>query len=184
MHKKCNKCNKEKLFSEFDKNKSQKDGYQSQCKICVKTYQKIYREAHKDKSRKYALEYYDVNRIKLKALSKEHYELNKENTKVQKQEYNRKWRLKNLARLAAKSSKRRALKLRATPKWLTEEHYAQIEGFYRQSRELKLLTGEEYHVDHIVPLQGENVCGLHVPWNLQVITAKENLSKYNKFLQD
>ena len=67
----------------------------------------------------------------------------------------------------------------AKPKWLTEEHEFFIEEIY-SLRDLRTeLTGVVHHVDHIIPLKGKDVCGLHVPWNLQVITAKDNLSKSN-----
>ena len=80
----------------------------------------------------------------------------------------------------ALNAKRRAGRLSATPPWLTKIDFKEIEELYLCARMFKLYTGQDYHVDHIVPLQGKNVCGLHVPWNLQVITAKENLSKSNK----
>lgn len=57
----------------------------------------------------------------------------------------------------------------------------QIASIYRQARELTKITGTQYVVDHVVPLRGKKVCGLHVPWNLQVITSDENLRKLNKF---
>ncbi len=87
----------------------------------------------------------------------------------------------NKDKRAARYAKYRAQKLQATPKWLTPEHYESIRQFYTDSLELKELTGIEFHVDHIVPLQGALVCGLHVPWNLQVLTAHDNLSKSNTF---
>ncbi len=74
----------------------------------------------------------------------------------------------------------RAAKLLRTPTWLTFEQKLEIECFYYKSMRYEEETGIKHHVDHIVPLQGEDVCGLHVPWNLQVIPAKENLSKGNK----
>jgi len=80
--------------------------------------------------------------------------------------------------------KRSALRTRrskqATPKWLTPEHKQQIVAIYEHMRDCRYITGEEYHVDHIVPLRGKNVCGLHVPWNLQVLPAWVNLSKSNR----
>lgn len=77
-------------------------------------------------------------------------------------------------------AKRRAAKLEATPDWLTEDHYNQIKDMYWLAQDLKAITGEDYHVDHIIPLQGEEVRGLHVPWNLQVLPADINISKGNR----
>lgn len=69
---------------------------------------------------------------------------------------------------------------RATPSWLTETQKGQTEHMYFMSREAYLMTGEQYHVDHIIPLRGETVCGLHVPWNLQVLPSDLNLKKSNR----
>ena len=65
----------------------------------------------------------------------------------------------------------------ATPPWLTEEMSMEMKALYESRQE-----GE--HVDHIVPLKGDTVCGLHVPWNLQIITDKENYAKSNKYWPD
>jgi 5-methylcytosine-specific restriction endonuclease McrA len=70
----------------------------------------------------------------------------------------------------------------ATPKWLTPEQKLEIKLKYRLAIELSRRTGVRHAVDHIVPLQGDSVCGLHVPWNLEVITQVDNLKKSNKLL--
>ena len=84
----------------------------------------------------------------------------------------------------AQNALRRARKLMRTPNWLTDEHKAQIAELYMEAQIATILTGEPYHVDHIVPLKGETVCGLHVPWNLQVLPGAENCSKNNQFNED
>ena len=70
----------------------------------------------------------------------------------------------------------------AAPVWLTVEHKKAIRQLYVSARELTKATGERYVVDHIIPLISEEVCGLHVPWNLRVITQEENLKKSNKLV--
>jgi 5-methylcytosine-specific restriction endonuclease McrA len=87
----------------------------------------------------------------------------------------------NAGKYAAMSAKRRASKLQATPKWLSPEQLDEIKLLYLFVAERRQITGLDLEVDHIVPLQGETVCGLHVPWNLQVLTASENASKGNRF---
>jgi hypothetical protein len=70
----------------------------------------------------------------------------------------------------------------ATPKWLSAEQKMEIRLKYRLAIELSRATGVRHAVDHEIPLQGEDVCGLHVPWNLRVITQDENLKKSNKLV--
>ncbi len=69
----------------------------------------------------------------------------------------------------------------STPTWLDEDDFWWINEVYELAALRTQATGIDWHVDHIVPLQGRKVCGLHVPWNLQVITASENSKKGNKF---
>ena len=83
----------------------------------------------------------------------------------------RRWRQDNSHLHSAKEAKRRAAKLQRTTEW---SEYIQIEHFFEE-------RPDGHHVDHIVPLQGTNVSGLHVLANLQYLPAKVNLSKGNKF---
>ncbi len=80
----------------------------------------------------------------------------------------------------AKSRQWRNGKRLGTPSWLTKEQLQEIENIYFLARDCKVTTGEPYEVDHIVPINGKDVCGLHVPWNLQVLPRDINSSKSNK----
>lgn len=87
----------------------------------------------------------------------------------------------NADKHCAYQAKRRADKLRATPLWLTEVDKERIQNEYKLAALQAKITGESWHVDHIIPLQGNLVCGLHVPSNLKAMRGKDNISKYNKF---
>jgi len=93
---------------------------------------------------------------------------------------NRMYRVANRSRYLAHTRLRQAKKLQATPSWLTEEQLNEMASWYEQAVLCEQLTGAKHHVDHIEPLQGKDRCGLHVPWNLQVLTASENASKGNR----
>lgn len=142
----------------------------------IKLKSKLYRENNIESVLKYELNYREDNKEILAEKARNYYSLNRNNCIARLNEY----RKNNPEKFTALNAKRRVAKLKATPKWLSKEHLEEIEELFLCARMFKLYTGEEYHVDHIVPLQGKNACGLHVPWNMQVIPAKENLSKSNK----
>lgn len=79
------------------------------------------------------------------------------------------------------SSVQRAKTLQRTPTWLTDDDYWLIDEIYSLAALRSKTTGIEWHVDHIIPLRGKNVSGLHVPINLRVIPAIANLKKGNKY---
>ena len=85
----------------------------------------------------------------------------------------------NPAYFAQKTRTRKANKLQRTPSWLNAGHWLEIECIYKYCSSLRRI-GLNYEVDHIVPLQSKVVSGMHVPWNLQVITGAENSAKGNR----
>ncbi len=87
----------------------------------------------------------------------------------------------NPGKINANTAKRRAARRQATLKDLTSEQNRQIRDIYIEAARLTKKTGIKNDVDHIIPLQGENVSGLHVPWNLQILTEFENSQKNNSF---
>lgn len=97
-------------------------------------------------------------------------------------ESSRKTRRKHAARVLANKAKYRATKLQATPRWLNKGHWFEIGCVYLYRDALKRI-GLDYHVDHIVPLQGKKVSGLHVPENLQVLPADRNRLKNNHYAE-
>lgn len=103
----------------------------------------------------------------------------KSDTAEYRTERTRKWRENHPERAHALSRRSIANRGLCTPKWLTPEQIKEMGEFYRTANRLTKETGIEHQVDHIYPLQGKLSCGLHVPWNLRVITAEENRLKSN-----
>ena len=97
-----------------------------------------------------------------------------------KNRYREKWAKENVVYTRALTKARRRKHRQATPKWLKRKDILAIRHLYQIAITMSRTTGEAYVVDHIIPLQHDAVCGLHVPWNLRVITRKENGLKSNK----
>jgi hypothetical protein len=188
MTKRCSKCKEVKDKSDFYKNRSKSDGLSTECKVCIKIagktrYQKNWKailEAQKT--------YYDKNRQTKLTYQKAYYQENRESILEYCKIYRKGYVDKNRGKINAKTARRRAGKRKAYPDWLTQEHHSAIAELYSAAQKLTKETGIPHHVDHIVPLKGKSydlstkrmrhtISGLHVPWNLQVVSEEENLSK-------
>lgn len=97
--------------------------------------------------------------------------------------YVKKWNASNKHVINEGRRRRQAAEIMATPVWLVAADLEAMRKIYKHAIEQQTAHGVKFHVDHIVPLQGNIVCGLHVPWNLQVIPAHENQIKHNKVLE-
>lgn len=160
--KKCNKCYTVKPLLDFTKNKRSKDGFENRCKLC-------------DAAR--LREYYERKREQLSDYGRKKYLENKESEKERKKLY----RLANPHVIATQSSMYRVSRARSVIPCLTKQDLDRIKTKYKEAQWMTRHTGIKHHVDHIIPLKGKLVSGLHVPCNLRVITASYNLSKRNSF---
>lgn len=138
---------------------------------CIKGWQQMNKEKVNSQTRQWRSD----NPDKASQVTKQYYHKNKDTKLIN----NREWRQNNKPKVQYYNALRRAQIAQATTLWADMEEIQQI---YEQATELTTETGIPYHVDHIVPLFGKTVCGLHVEYNLQIITATENFSKGNKLI--
>ena len=154
-------------------------------KIKAKTDNKKWQEKNKEKISAYKKQWRAKNKVRLAEEKKQYYLDNKERLSVYKVEYRkthqetlREWRRKNSGLLNSCNANRRAMRINATPSYADLEA---IKKIYRTAQILSKMTGVNMSVDHIIPLRSKLVCGLHHQDNLQIIPAKENSKKSNKF---
>lgn len=92
----------------------------------------------------------------------------------------REWRQANKGKVLADRTLRKMRKRQATPPWLTKEQRLEMRQAYETAQTFTEALGEPWHVDHIVPISSPVVCGLHVPWNLQIMRGVDNIAKSNR----
>ena len=207
----CNKCNVTKALDDFPRQKGCRNDRRPTCKSCMaektrlwreadperakasvaavkerdperwaeldRARSKRYRENNPEKRRESALRYARANTHK----AQERYYANPEPVRAKA----KLWAQQNPERVRvnalASTNRRRARKLQATPQWADQ---SLIKAIYEARDRLQAETGCKFHVDHVVPLKGKTVCGLHVPDNLTLLPAEDNLSKGNSYSDD
>lgn len=164
----CSLCKAEKPSSEFYPRKERASGFCSRCKACS-----IAARSGSESARLATKKWQKANWLRVLEARKRKASENPE----RKREMERRWYRNNPARFAKKRIDRRQSVKQATPAW---SNTFIVEEAYRLARLRTQLTGIKWHVDHIVPLKGAEVCGLHAHTNVQVIPAVVNHAKSNR----
>jgi hypothetical protein len=173
QNKVCIRCKQNKSINEFHYRCKKQGTKMPYCKECRASHAKVFYQENKSRINptryKYNKNYRLSNPEKTKAWQRNWRKINYELSK----ELHRRYYVKNKKKRHANSRKYELAKINATPKWRTRAQINDISQIYET-------CPEGYHVDHIVPLRGKEVCGLHVSWNLRHLPANENLTKSNK----
>lgn len=185
--KRCSRCGIEKLTDQFYLRSTAADRLRSECKSCSKS------EAHawhltnraRDSARSLAWRNANPERVaawraanphKIRVINSRCHSKRREKDRANAKA----WRAANPEKRRAGDRRRDTRLQRATPPWIDRKA---IDAVYREAARITAETGIMHHVDHVVPIAGKGVCGLHVPWNLEIVPAMENLSKNNHFDQ-
>lgn len=178
--KQCSKCGDWKPIYEFHKNKNRVSGTVSACKDCYS----IYYEQNSDVIKARVAKYQEKNPELVRQWDRNRY-LEKKDEYIEsaarwvkknpekRKEIQKNYDKRNQKEKNARTAKYRAIKIQATPQWLSEQQLEEIQRIY-------INCPQGFDVDHVVPLRGKDVRGLHVPWNLQYLPHLDNMKKSNK----
>lgn len=175
--KRCTRCDVEKTLQDFNRRRDTCDGLRFDCRDCQQAASKLYNRTRRVYDPEKVRRLKESNPELARLYTKRFYDAHRE----QRIQESRAWARANPAKRNAKTARYKARKLQATVAWANKFF---IEEIYDLARRRTASTGFKWHVDHIVPLQSKNVCGLHVENNLRVIPAVSNLSKHNRHWPD
>lgn len=200
--KECIRCRRFLPLEAYGKYSRKKDGLRADCKECLNSRAVERNSVRREEIRNRVNKWASQNRDK----TRNYYHVGKESRREQRRKQSRLYReanpekckaqarktyLKNRDRVLERTKNRpkhinvyytrmyQLRRSRACPKWLSAEQRKEIKWYYEMARFMSESFLVNFHVDHIVPLKGKTVCGLHVPWNLQILTATENCEKSN-----
>lgn len=168
----CTLCDIAKPSSDFYKKSAAPDGLQSRCKSCVASKDAAFYQSNKDAADARKAAWRAANPDKKKAHKQRWKERNPEKVRAEKA----RWRERNPGRVHAYKVNRKLAALKRCV-LLTPERAAQVAAIYEKAQRVSIETGVPHHVDHLAPLMGKTVSGLHVPENLRIIPASDNLKK-------
>lgn len=170
--KRCACCGDAKSPDQYGRDKTRPDGLNPYCKACARAKSAAYFAAnpHKVRATKMAYDRRNVERIR------QWRSVNADRLRAYWKAYGREYRQVFRAETAAKTRRQQAARRRAIPNWFDAD---KVTAIYAEALRLRAM-GQEVEVDHIFPISGRDVCGLHWHGNLQIIPTTENRSKGNK----